>query len=113
MISITPLAAEKIKGIMEEKGEVDAALRVIVVGAGSSCLQYMMTLEHNHNEDDQVVHENGVRILVDSQSAPIMEGSQIDYVEGQGLLKTGFTISNPSSLGCACGGSCACGGGGH
>ncbi len=111
MISITPLAAAKIKGIMEEKGEVDAALRIIVVEAGSSGLQYMMTLEHNQNENDHVVHENGVRILVDSQSAPMIEGSQIDYVEGQGLLKTGFTISNPNSQGqgCTCSGGCGCG----
>ena len=107
MISITPLAAEKIKGIMAEQGEKEAALRVIVVGAG----QYSMTLEHDQTEDDQVVHENGIKVLVDSRSAPMLEGSTIDYIEG--LTKTGFAISNPNfqAGGCACGGSgCTCGG---
>ena len=49
-------------------------------------------------------------VLVDSESAPLVEGAQIDYIEG--LMRSGFVISNPNvefaGGGCG-GGGCACG----
>ncbi|MBV8085505.1 MAG: iron-sulfur cluster assembly accessory protein, partial [Chloroflexi bacterium] len=66
-----------------------------------------------------VVETNGVRILVDSMSASVLDGTEIDYVDG--LMGQGFTFSNPNARGsCACGhsfsttdsnvksGGCAC-----
>ena len=55
-------------------------------------------------------------MLVDSESAPLVDGAQIDYMEG--LMRSGFVISNPNvefAGGGGCGGGgggCACGGGG-
>ena len=63
-----------------------------------------------------VVETSGVSILVDSDSAPMMEGAEIDYIDG--LMKSGFVINNPNiqaASGCGCGaggGGCACGAGG-
>ncbi len=106
IVNITPAAADKIKGIMEEQGEVDSALRIMVAGAG----QYMMTLDKEPKEDDQMMEVGGIKLLIDSESAPLMEGSEIDFVET--LSRTGFVISNPNFQGggCACGGACSCGG---
>jgi len=57
-----------------------------------------------------VVRTNEVSILIDPDSAPLMEGAEIDYMDG--LMKSGFVINNPNiqSGGCACGGG-GCGGG--
>jgi Fe-S cluster assembly iron-binding protein IscA len=46
---------------------------------------------------------------VDSESAPFLDGAQVDYIED--VIRSGFTISNPnvqSGGGCGSGG-CACG----
>lgn len=117
-LNVTPLAVEKLKGIMEEQGETGSALRVIVTSGGCSGLQYMMTLEKDQKEDDQLIETNGVKVLLDSESAPLMEGSEIDYIEH--LDRTGFVVNNPNAKGggCGCGGEgggagCGCGGGGH
>lgn len=118
MIEVTAPAVEKLKSILVEEDAPNSAIRVIMVPAGRGA-QYMLTLESDANDDDVVNDYDGVRILVDGDAAPIMEGAQIDYVED--LMRSGFVITNPNipsagggcgSGGCGnggCGGNCACG----
>ena len=108
LIEITELAAQKAAGMLKERGIENGALRVFVVGGGCSGYQYGMALANESEEGDQVIDFGGVRFLVDSESAPLVEGAQIDYVEG--LMRSGFVISNPNMH--SGGGGCACGGGG-
>jgi iron-sulfur cluster assembly accessory protein len=112
MISVTSTAADKLKEIMVEEGQPSGALRVIVV-PNEHGAQYMMAIEEEAKVDDLVVHENGIRVLVDSESVALLEGAEIDYTEG--LMRSGFVINNPNIMpsggGCACGGNCGCGGG--
>ena len=113
MISISPIAAEKLKDILVEQGEEGASLRVILMPGANGGAQYMLALEQEAKVDDTVVRTEGVSILIDPDSAPLMEGAEIDYMDG--LMKSGFVINNPNiqSGGCACGGGgCGCGGGG-
>ena len=110
MITITEAAAGKLKGILDEEGLPDAALRVIVVPNGQGA-QYMLALEDAPKDDDLVMVENGVRVVVDTDSVPLLEGAEIDYTDS--LTRSGFVITNPniapSGGGCACGGNCGCG----
>jgi len=111
MITVTDTAAVKLKEILEEEGQPEAALRVIVVPQGGGA-QYMLALEEGLAEDDLLVHDAGVRVITDFDSAPLLEGAEIDYTEG--LMRSGFVITNPnietvSGGGCACGGNCGCG----
>jgi iron-sulfur cluster assembly protein len=111
MIEVTIEAVEKLKSIMVDEDAMDAALRVVVVPAGDG-VQYMLTLESEQNDDDVLTEIDGVRVLIDADSAPIMEGAKIDYIED--LMRSGFIIDNPniamSTGGCGCGGNCSCGG---
>ncbi len=114
LIEVTDAAVEKLKAILAEEEAKEAALRVMVVPNGQS-LEYMLTLETEPKEDDLLCEFSGVRVVIDEDSAPLMEGAQIDYVED--LMRSGFTISNPNfptgggcgGGGCGCGGNCACG----
>ena len=111
MITVTDLAAEKLAEILAEEGQPKAALRVIVVPNGNGA-QYMLSLEDSLEDDDMVLHESGVRVIADIDSAPLLDGASIDYAEG--LMRSGFVIENPNIVstggGCACGnGSCGCG----
>ncbi len=113
IISVTPLAVEKLNEVLVEQNEEGAYVRVIAVPGGHGGVQYMLSLEKDPNEGDEVVDAEGVRFLVDSDSRPLVEGTSIDYVDS--LMRAGFTISNPNFQpmeggGCACGGSCGCGG---
>lgn len=113
-MEVTTLAIEKLREVMEEQGEQEGALRVIAVPAETGGLQYMLTMENEHQADDTVLNMDGVKFLMDSDSAPFLEEATIDYVENFGG-QVGFVINNPmfgSAGGGGCGGGCACGAGG-
>jgi len=102
IVSITDKAAEKARALLKDRGVEDASLRVFVVGGGCSGYQYGMAIAQGREEDDVVIEQSGVTVLVDPESAPLMQGAEIDYVDD--LMKSGFTIFNPNAVkSCACG----------
>ena len=119
-MEITTMAIEKLKEVMVEQGE-DGSLRIVAVPAEAGGLQYMLTMEKESQPDDTVLDVEGVKFLMDSDSAPFLEEATIDYVENFGG-QVGFVINNPmfssgggcGSGGCGCGngGGCGCGDGG-
>jgi iron-sulfur cluster assembly accessory protein len=111
-MEVTTLAIEKLKEVMEEQGEASGSLRVVAIPAETGGLQYMLTMENESQADDTVLAMDGVKFLMDSDSAPFLEEATIDYVENLGG-QVGFVINNPmfSSAG-GCGSGCGCGSGG-
>jgi iron-sulfur cluster assembly protein len=104
MLTITETAAVKVKNLLKEKDAEQGALRVFVAGGGCSGYQYGMALAQEKEEDDLLIEEQGVRLFVDPESAPLLKGAEIDYVED--VMKSGFTIFNPNAVkSCACGSS--------
>ena len=109
LLEVTDLAAQKFKDIIDEQGESDGMLRVMVMADPHGGVQYMLSVEDEASENDFVVEADPIQVLVDADSAPLLDGSTIDYMEG--LMRSGFVISNPNLQGYG-GGGCACGGGG-
>ena len=110
LIEVTPLAAEKLGEVLADQGKDGSLLRVLVIPGPGGGVQYSLEVETEANDDDVVVETGSVNVVVDSESAPLVEGSRIDYVEG--LMRSGFVISNPNMHGgCGCGDG-GCGGGG-
>ena len=119
-MEITSVAIEKLKEVMDDQGEQDGSLRVIAMPAEAGGLQYMLTMEKETQPDDTVMNVDGVKFLLDFDSAPFLEEATIDYVENLGG-QVGFVINNPmfasgggcgSGCGCGNGGGCGCGNGG-
>ena len=109
MITVSDTAASKAKAVLEQRGRTDGALRIFVAGGGCSGPQFGMALADTPDADDTEFHFGGVRFLVDSESAPFLDGAQVDYVDD--VIRSGFTIFNPNvqSSGGGCGGGCSCG----
>jgi len=102
MLSMTDKAAVKARELFEQKGVTEGGLRVFVVGGGCSGYQYGMALAREFDDEDLVVEHSGIKLVVDPDSAPLLEGAEIDYVDD--LMKAGFTIYNPNAVkSCACG----------
>ena len=104
MVNLTPTAAEKLSGIMSQKGMIDShALRVFVKGGGCGGMQYGMTFDEAR-DGDEVYEQHGLRIIVDSTSLFYIDGANIDYVDN--LMGGGFNIDNPQATSaCGCGSS--------
>ncbi len=103
-VTVTENAATKAKALLEQRGMTEGALRVFVVGGGCSGYQYGMALAAAAEEGDIVVERGGVKVVVDPDSAKLLDGAEVDYTED--IMKSGFTIFNPNAVkGCACGSS--------
>ena len=102
IVSLTERAASKVKELMAEEpdGEADV-LRIAVQGGGCSGFEYALGFDRGAMEGDQELDSHGVRVVVDPFSAPYIQGTEIDFVEG---LQGGFAINNPNvSAACGCG----------
>lgn len=103
MLTITQPASNKILELMKEEQDV-VGLRVYVRGGGCSGYQYGMSFESKISDDDTEVERDGVKVVVDPQSAPLLQGAEIDYVES--LQGSGFSVKNPQAkTTCGCGSS--------
>src|SRR5947207_10190499 len=110
LVTVTPKAAARARELLASKGMPEGSLRVFVVGGGCSGYQYGMSLAQEAEADDTVISAEGLRILLDPDSARLIGGAEVDYVED--LMKSGFTIYNPNATSsCACGSSFSAEGG--
>ena len=102
MISVTDLAAARIKRALEKRGS-GQGIQVGVKTTGCSGLAYV--LEYVDNPNLHCVRHydtNGVRVFVDPKNLPYVSGMIIDYVR-QGLNE-GFEFRNPNERDrCGCG----------
>lgn len=104
VVNLTEAAAYQIKEMMKHNDEEGSFLRVAVKGGGCSGLSYGMGFEQGAGEKDQTLEQFGIRILVDKEDAPILNGIKIDYK--QSMMGGGFTIDNPNAIAsCGCGSS--------
>ena len=107
MIVLTETATTKVKQLLEAEDQPELSLRVAVRPGGCSGLSYEMFFDSERAPDDiEQVYGEGVRVVVDPQSAEYLSGASLDYKDG--LQDAGFTINNPNAQRtCGCGQTCA------
>ena len=105
LVALTERAADKIRGLMasEPAGEAEV-LRVAIQGGGCSGFEYALGFDRGAQTGDHELQFHGVTVVIDPFSAPYLQGSTIDFLEG--LQESGFKIENPNAVSaCGCGSS--------
>jgi len=103
-VLLTPVAAVKVKALLEQEGRDDLRLRIAVQPGGCSGLRYQLFFDERSLDGDIVEEFDGVEVVVDRMSAPYLSGATIDFADR--IDAQGFTIDNPNAQGsCACGDS--------
>jgi iron-sulfur cluster assembly protein len=73
-----------------------------VVTGGCAGLSYEMKFQKNPYDNDKISEQNGLRIIVNEESVPFLQGIQVDYIDT--LKESGFKYKNPNaSSSCGCG----------
>lgn len=102
MITLTEPAASKVRQLLSQEGDETLALRVAVRPGGCSGFSYEMYFDREIGETDWTDEFFGVKVAVDPQSMAMIQGAEVDFVDG--LQASGFKISNPNeSRSCGCG----------
>jgi iron-sulfur cluster assembly protein len=100
-ISITPAASERMRHFLATTPGA-AGVRFGVRRTGCSGFSYVVDLADAVSADDQTLDLDGVRLIVDAKSLPLVDGTVIDF-QRQGL-NAAFVFHNPNATGeCGCG----------
>ena len=99
-VSITPAASKQIAKLMAKDDR--QGLRIGVKKGGCAGMEYTMEYVDALAEHDEVVEENGARILIAPMAQMFLFGTEIDYEIS--LLEAGFKFNNPNvEDACGCG----------
>jgi iron-sulfur cluster assembly protein len=104
MIQISDSAARVITRQLAKKGWQGGGLRVAVKAGGCSGFSYVFNWDAAPRETDHVFDgTGGARVFVDPRSLKLLDGTVLDFDEGN-LLATSFTLKNPHAKStCGCG----------
>lgn len=104
-ITMTESAAKHIRSQIEKSG-AGVGLRLGVKKSGCSGFAYVLDIAQEILENDTIFESYGAKLLVDAESLPFLEGTELEYVkEGLGHV---FKFNNPNVKNqCGCGESFA------
>ena len=99
-VTLTPIAARHIAGLMEKRGS--KGLRIGIKKGGCAGMEYTMDYVADLNPLDEVVEQDGARVLIAPLAQMFLIGTEIDYESD--LLQAGFKFRNPNvAEACGCG----------
>ena len=102
MIEISDSARDRLFHLLEKKDEKQQFVRVGVESGGCSGLSYKLDFDNTTNEDDELIDNNGIKLLVNKKSFLYLVGTTLEFSDG--LNGKGFVFNNPNaSRTCGCG----------
>ena len=99
-VTLTPAAIRQIARLMAR--EDSQGLRIGVKKGGCAGMEYTMDYVAEANPLDEVVEQDGARVLIAPMAQMFLFGTEIDYEVD--LLQAGFKFRNPNvAEACGCG----------
>ena len=100
-IKLTESAASRVQGYLERRGR-GVGLRLGVKKTGCSGFAYVVDYADEVGDADVLFEDRAVTIVVDRDSLPFIDGTEIDFIK-EGLNEA-FRFRNPNVKGeCGCG----------
>ena len=99
-VTLTPMAAKQIARLMEKQAA--KGLRIGVKKGGCAGMEYTMDYVAEVNPLDEVVEQDGARVMIAPMAQMFLFGTEIDYQVS--ALESAFKFNNPNvAEACGCG----------
>ena len=99
-VTMTPAATAQIAKLMTRGGH--SGLRIGVKKGGCAGMEYTMEYVDSVDPMDEVVEQDGARVMIAPMAQMFLFGTEIDFATG--LLESGFRFNNPTvAEACGCG----------
>ena len=99
-VTMTDAAIGQIRSLMARDGA--AGLRIGIKKGGCAGMEYTMDYVSEADPHDEVVEQDGARVLIAPMAQMFLFGTEIDYEVG--LIESGFRFRNPNVVdACGCG----------
>jgi iron-sulfur cluster assembly protein len=102
VMSVTDAAAARVRELIASSEKPLIGLRVGVRNGGCAGMSYTMEFAEEAAPHDEIVDDNGVRVLIDQKAVLFLLGARMDFRKER--LSAGFVFDNPNETGaCGCG----------
>ena len=104
LIQLTERAADHVKSVLADRPEMPPLrLRVVQTHCmGGRGHAYDLRVAEDRTDADVLAESRGVTFFVDPESARLVPGIMLDFVEAP--FSSGFALNNPNAIGkCPCG----------
>lgn len=102
VIRLTEKAAQRVKAIMAAADKPYFGVRVGVKNGGCAGMSYTMEYAESAGPIDEIIEDQGVRLLIEPKAVLFLIGTELDYREDK--LSSGFVFNNPNQVdACGCG----------
>lgn len=102
MITISENAKKRLLDLQSQETLKKPFVRVGVESGGCSGLSYKLDFDSEKNEDDELIEDNGIKLLINKKSFLYLVGTTLEFSDG--LNGKGFVFNNPNaSRTCGCG----------
>lgn len=91
-MSLTPRAVERLRKLLDQPSP--KLIKVGVKNRGCSGLSYNLVYVDKAGAFDEVIEQDGVKVIVDSKALMSMIGSEMDWVKDK--LSEKFVFNNPN-----------------
>ena len=99
-VTMTPTAARRIAALMAKDAQY--GLKIGVKKGGCAGMEYTLDYVSEINPMDEVVEQDGARVMIAPMAQMFLFGTEIDYEVG--LIDSGFRFKNPNVVeSCGCG----------
>lgn len=101
-IQLTENAAGHVKSMLSHRADA-IGLRLGTRKSGCTGFAYVVDYAEQVGGEDRIFESHGVKIVVASESLPMLDGMTVDYVKAN-MLNEGFDFINPNIKDqCGCG----------
>ncbi len=102
IIKLSNNAANRIKEIMSKAEDKTIGVRVGVKSGGCAGMSYIMEYAKNHNPNDELIEDKGVKVFIDPSAIMYLLGTEMDYKVEE--FSSSFVFNNPNETErCGCG----------
>ena len=102
MINISNTAKDRLLYLLDKDDKKMQFVRVGVESGGCSGISYKLDFDNVKNEEDELIEDNGIKLLVNKKSFLYLVGTTLEFSDG--LNGKGFVFNNPNaSRTCGCG----------
>ena len=102
MINISESAKNRLLDLLSKESDDKKYVRVGVETGGCSGLSYKLIFDNLKDKEDELIENNGVKLLVNKKSYLYLVGTTLEFSDG--LNGKGFVFNNPNaSRTCGCG----------
>ncbi len=102
IIKLSDSAVVRIKEIMSEAENSTIGVRVGVKSGGCAGMSYVMEYAKDIKPNEEVIEDNGVKVLIDPKAIIYLLGTEMDYKKEK--FSSQFIFKNPNETErCGCG----------